>query len=298
MNIIAVDWSKDPRKRAAYRADLSSRVISRLGFDGTFAHLLRYAAALTPPVLIGVDAAIGFPAAAWERLGSRPGRVPVNFIDYLFGPSLPADFFEAVSTPAEWSPLRPFVRPPPGQRWSLKAFEEASSDGFYRQIDKRLHANPIFVTSGIPGSVGSGTRALWRELIELAGVLPYSVWPFHGPLSSLLESGKPVVAEIYPKACYGIALSGTLPARLTTVFKTRLPARQATLGALLAARWVAREGVVVEGVDAAMQNEDDFDALISTAALTRLHLEDAPMESPGTVDAVAEGGVLGAASVG
>ena len=297
MNIIAVDWSKDPRKRAAYRADLPLRVISRHGFDGTLAHLLRYAAALRPPVLIGVDAAIGFPAAAWQRLGRQPGRGSLTFVDYLFGPSLPTDFFEAVSTPAEWSPLRPFVRPPPRQRWSLKAFEEASSNGFYRQIDTRLHAKPIFVTSGIPGSVGSGTRELWRELIALAGVLPFRVWPFHGPLHSLLESGEPVVAEIYPKACYGIALSETLPAKLTTVFKTRLPARQATLGALLAARWVAREGVIVEGADAAIQNEDDFDALISTAALMRLHLEDAPMESPGTVDAVAEGGVLGAASV-
>ena len=297
MNIIAVDWSKDPRKRAAYRADLPSRVISPLGFDGTLEHLLRYAAALTPPVLIGVDAAIGFPAAAWQSLGNRPGPGSFTFIDYLFGPSLPADFFEAISTPEQWSPLRPFVRPPPGQRWSLKAFVEASSDGFYRQIDKHLQANPIFVTSGIPGSVGSGTRALWQELIALAGVVPLRVWPFHGPLSSLLESGEPVVAEIYPKACYGIALSGTLPAELTTVFKTRLPARQATLGALLSARWVAREGVIVDGVDAAIRNEDDFDALISAAALMRLHLEDAPMESPGTVEAVAEGGVLGAASV-
>jgi hypothetical protein len=297
LNIIAVDWGKEAGKRSAYRADLPSRVISRSGFDGTLEHLLDYAASLTSPVLIGIDAAIGFPAAAWQRLGYQPGPGSVTFIDYLLDPSLPADFFEAVSGPEEWSPLRPFVRPPPRQRWSLKAFDAASGNGFYRRIDRQLKANPIFLTSGIPGSVGSGTRALWQELIALAGVSPFRVWPFHGPLSSLLESGKPVVAEIYPKACYGIALAKTLPATLTALPKTRVRARQGALGGLLASTWVAREGVMFEDLDAAVKSEDDFDALMSAAALMRLHLEGAPIESPGTVDAVAEGGVLGAASV-
>jgi hypothetical protein len=248
-------------------------------------------------VLIGIDAAIGFPAAAWRRLDNQPRPGSPTFVDYLFGSSLPADFFEAVATPEEWSPLRPFVRPPPRQRWSLKAFVAASGNAFYRRIDKRLDANPVFITSGIPGSVGSGTRALWQELIALAGVSPFRVWPFHGPLPSLLESGKPVVAEIYPKACYGIALAETLPANLTSIPKTRVQARQRALGGLLGSTWVAREGVIFDDLDAAVKNEDDFDALMSAAALMRLHLEGAPMESPGTVDAVAEGGVLGAASV-
>ena len=101
LNIIAVDWGKEAGKRSAYRADLPSRVISRSGFDGTLEHLLDYAASLTSPVLIGIDAAIGFPAAAWQRLGYQPGPGSVTFIDYLLDPSLPADLFEAVSGPEE-----------------------------------------------------------------------------------------------------------------------------------------------------------------------------------------------------
>ena len=43
MNIIAVDWSLDARKRSAYRAELSTLRISRLPFDGSLSHLLEYA---------------------------------------------------------------------------------------------------------------------------------------------------------------------------------------------------------------------------------------------------------------
>jgi hypothetical protein len=60
---------------------------------------------------------------------------------------------------------------------------------------------------------------------------------------------------------------------------------------------LTRQRVTITDFDAAMANEDDFDALLSAAALTRILLEDAPFESPETTDNVAEGGVLGAASL-
>ena len=296
VNIIAVDWGKDARKRAAYRADLEKRVISRLAFDGSLAHLIEYAATLETPVLIGIDAAIGFPAAAWQRLSAQARHEAGTFLDFLLGPSLPGDFFDPVRTPEEWSPQRPFVRPPNGS-WSLKAFVDASNHGFYRQIDKWLNGNPIFLTSGIPGSVGSGTRALWQELIALAGNPHFRVWPFHGLLGTLLTDRTPLIAEIYPKACYGIALAEALPTPLMTIAKTRLPARQAAVGRLLASGWIASRKISLNDLDAAIASEDDFDALISAATLMRLFLQNAPIESPATVDAIAEGGVLGAASL-
>lgn len=296
MNIIAVDWGKDARKRSAYISQLASRTISRLPFDGSLVHLLEHVSSLEGPVLIGIDAAIGFPIASWRRLRDSSKNQPQTFADFLLGPSVPTDFFEPVSKPEDWSPQRPFIRPPHG-RFSLKAFIAAADDGFYRQIDKQLHANPIFLTSGIPGSVGSGTRALWQELIALKHFSPYRVWPFHGSLADLLRHTDPVFAEIYPKACYGIALSESLPAPMRQISKTKKDARRKAIADLRDSHWLVREHLTINHFDAALSNEDDFDALFSAVALTRLFLEKAPFESPGTTDRIAEGGVLGAASL-
>jgi hypothetical protein len=126
MNIIAVDWSLDARKRSAYRAELSTLRISRLPFDGSLSHLLEYASSLKTPVLIGIDAAIGFPDASWGKLTTNYPTQFRNFIDFLLTSSLPAGFFDPVSKPEDWTPERPFIRPPPGP-WSMKAFEAASN---------------------------------------------------------------------------------------------------------------------------------------------------------------------------
>jgi hypothetical protein len=296
VKIIAVDWGKDVRKRSAYIADLQAKRISRLPFDGRLIQLFDHAISSQDKVLIGIDAAIGYPAADWRVLVHKSGTGAPGFSDFLLGDTLPPDFFNPVSSPADWSPERPFIRPPPG-RWSLKAFEAASSGGFYRVIDRRLKAQPIFVTSGIPGSVGSGTRALWQELRELDGRLGFSIWPFHGAIYELLGKQQPVIAEIYPKACYGLALSESLPAPLYSIAKTKLEARQNALQDLCKAAWVSREHITIEDTRPAIENEDDFDALISAAALTRLFLEKAPVEEANDIESSVEGGVLGAASL-
>lgn len=296
MKIIAVDWGKDARKRSAYISDLHARLVSRLPFDGSLSHLLDYAISLQGPVLIGIDAAIGYPAADWRVLVQKGTTGASSFTDFLLGDILPPDFFNPVRIPCEWSPQRPFIRPPPG-RWSLKSFEAASNGGFYRRVDRRLKAQPIFVTSGIPGSVGSGTRALWQELRKLDEKLCFRVWPFHGSINGLLREERPVVAEIYPKACYGIALSESLPAPLQSIAKTKLEARRNALQELCEATWVSREQITIEDIQPAIANEDDFDALISAAALTRLFLEKAPLDETDDIESRIEGGVLGAASL-
>lgn len=296
MNIIAVDWAKHTAKRRAYHADLSTRRVRRVDTGGSLAQLVSLAARFEPPVLIGIDAAIGLPARTWQGLVANAAAHPSDFVDFLCSDHLPARFFDEATTPNDWAPSRPFFAVPPG-KGSLRAFIDTSSDGLCRQVDRRLKANPIFATSGIPGTVGSGTRTLWQELIALNGRTPFSVWPFNGPLNTLLRSDAPVVAEIYPKACYGIALEDTLPAGLCTIAKTKPEARRAAIALLQESAWVARHSVALSDLDAARANEDDFDALMSAAALLRLLLEKAPLESPATVDHVAEGGVLGAASL-
>jgi len=296
MNIIAVDWGKDARKRSAYRAEVSARLISRLKFDGSLSHLVGLAATLEPPVLIGIDAAIGFPSAAWNQLVGNQPDPAATFIDYLLDCQLPDHFFDPIQTPEEWAPSQPFIRPPPGS-WSLKAFIGASKGGFYRQIDQCLNGSPIFVTSGIPGSVGSGTRALWQELLALKPKSGFGIWPFHGSLGRLILAGKPIIAEIYPKACYGIALAESLPSPLVSIARTRRHAREVGIERLIKAGWVINNNVRIQDRQQATANEDDFDALLSAAALLRLFLEEAPIESLVSENLNIEGGVLGSASI-
>lgn len=295
-HIIAVDWGKQPGKRSAYLAQIDSLRIARLPFEGQLSDLLRLATELAPPVLIGIDAAIGFPLAAWQRLIQHCARVPKSFVDLLLSEELPAEFFTPVATPQEWLPQRPFVRPPRG-RWKLNAFIQTSAGGFYRKVDLRLNGNPIFITSGLPGSVGSGTRALWQEMIAAAKCFEFQVWPFHGRLDALYRGRLPVIAEIYPKACYGIALADALPAPLTALAKVKPETRRLALQQLRSAEWARRASVDFLDLDSALASEDDFDALMSAAALLRLVIEDHPLERDARRGARIEGGVLGEAGI-
>ena len=297
MNIIAVDWGKDARKRSAYLASGTTRTVSQLPFDGSLAQLLVYAEDLLPPVLVGIDAAIGCPIRTWNDLRRSTSATQAGFVDFLLRGPLPDQFFEPVGTPEEWTPDRPFIQPPNGRSWSLNAYIEASDNGLYRAIDRRLNANPMFVTSGMPGTVGSGTRALWQELRTETTRSAFHVWPFDGALGELILAGKPIIAEIYPKACYGIALNESLPSQLMSIAKTRKPVREDATARLMRTHWVADHGVTIDDTQQAIANEDDFDALFSAAALLRLYLEDAPFESSGPDELCIEGDILGSGSI-
>ena len=62
------------------------------------------------------------------------------------------------------------------------------------------------------GTVGSGTRELWKELMpHLTGDRLFAIWPFEGDLIFLLESRGLVICETYPRSAYGAALAESLP---------------------------------------------------------------------------------------
>ncbi len=296
MDIIAVDWGKDTVKRAAFIANTNSRIVSKLHFDGSLLDLLKQHESSSQSVLIGIDAAIGFPYNAWQLLPDNLRTSSAHFIDFLLGKNRPERFFEKVAQVEDWLPTMPFISPPPG-KWSRSAFELASNDGLRRPLDKKLGGNPMFVASGIPGSVGSGTLALWQELISLKNRTSFSIWPFDGSFDFLIKRPKPVIAEIYPKACYGIALSENLPAGLTAIAKTKdIPRAQAT-DYLLTRNWLKKTGIVINDMELAYDNEDDFDAMISAVALLRLHLENASFETLFPENQLFEGGVLGSTNL-
>jgi hypothetical protein len=79
--------------------------------------------------------------------------------------------------------------------------------------NKRNKACELFWTLGA-NQVGRAAIAGWRDLLAPAlreGTT--TLWPFHGDLAPLLESGRIVVAETYPAETYAhpLALGGWDP---------------------------------------------------------------------------------------
>ena len=160
-----------------------------------------------------------------------------------------------------------------------------------RDVEFASRGNSAFAF-GLPGQVAPGAQTLWRELLtarsESAGV---TVWPFEGTLD-VREQGGLVIAENYPRAAYGTALSAELPAKARSLSKTKHPIRVVEVANLQASPWLAEFGVMLDDLPYAVASEDDFDALMTTAALLRLTLAGRPLVHTAP-DPVSEGGILG-----
>ncbi|MGB5254343.1 MAG: hypothetical protein WBN68_16665 [Sedimenticolaceae bacterium] len=129
MNIIAVDWGKDARKRSAYLAAGSTRTVSRLPFDGSLAQLLAYAADLEPPTLVGIDAAIGYPIEAWKQLQGNKSVPDATFVDFFLRGPLPVQFFELSKAFPDSSACEYARRTP-----AMSKISQAHADREYRAL--------------------------------------------------------------------------------------------------------------------------------------------------------------------
>jgi len=87
-----------------------------------------------------------------------------------------------------------------------------------------------------------------------------------------------------------------LPTVLQPLAKTKPTVREAALGELEAVAWLRASGVELRDLEAARRGEDDFDALITAAALVRLVTEERPLSCE-LVDPAVEGGILGTGGV-
>jgi hypothetical protein len=293
--ILAVDWGRQFAKRRAWLADVEQRTLRPLeGGPWSLATVMAAARALPGRVLVGIDAALGVPDA---YLDAARAAVPswasaTDFLCWLRLAVKTPQFLEEVHSAAEWTHARPFIAVPKGQG-ALGAFWARAGGRLLRSVDAATRAKSLFVVSGIPGTVGSGTRVLWCELAPLLdAVRDFSVWPFEGSLAELSAS-RICLAEIYPRVCYAIALDETLPARLRDVSKVHSASRDRAIGALLLAKWVNESQIVMEAEDlgTARRCEDDFDAMISAAALLRCMLEKRRIDRPGV--SRVEGDMLG-----
>ena len=276
---VSADWSKDARKRSVHVADLSGRRIWREERDDwNLTRLLKLSIGLAErgSVLVGIDAALGVAAGYWgavrARLGNRGAGQP-NFIDWLSGLGSCSGFFEPVSNPDAWRVDRPFFRVGKG-KGGRTGFTGRYKDGFLRRIDCATGAKPVFAVSGMPGTVGWGTIALWKELIPLlAGKRDFAVWPFEGELPELLSRRRIVLAETYPGLAYAAALANTLPASQLKVAKTKPDPREHVCELLQTTPWVRRLGVDLGDLEPVRKDEDAFDSHLTAAAVLRCGLE-------------------------
>ena len=296
---VSADWSKDRKKRSVHIAMPRTRCIRRAKSTAwDLAALLQLARELKEEVgqvLIGMDLALDVPAGYWRmvRRGTAGGRPPRHFLDWLAGRDPESDFFREVRSPEDWHPGRPFFTVQKG-KGGKTAFTRKVEGNMLRRIDAATGANPLFAVSGIPGTVGSATRALWKELIPLLKKRErdFAVWPFEGALPELLSDRRIVLAETYPKLAYAAALAESLPARLTPVAKTKREERKRFCDRLEKAAWVWEHGVSLGDLGPARANDDAFDSHVTAAAVLRCLLEGRSLCDAAWIDAEAEGAML------
>ena len=299
------DWSVDPRKRLLAVARLVA------GPDGPRYQVVSLAAAgrdllgdvrrryRPSTVLAGFDFPLGLPrgyaqAAGVESFGEFLGQVG----------SPPWDEFENVASgPAEISLRRPFYPDRPGgtRRSDLHAGLGLSGQHLRRRCDG-TDAETLFWTLGAK-QVGKAALNGWAMLRQAqAGGAEIALWPFAGPLSSLLAGPVRVVAaETYPREFYRRIGA---PPRAGWSKRRRADRLQCIPGLL---RWAGQLGVswdgdvmerVTEGCSGGPTGEDEFDAVVGVlgmiSVVTGAVAPGVPADDP-AVTAI-EGWILGRAS--
>lgn len=296
---ISADWSKDAGKRSVHVAMPRTRCIRRAKSTAwSLAALLQLARELkeeTGPVLLGMDLALGVPAGYWRMVQQEAagGRPPRHFLDWLAGIDPESDFFREVHSPDDWRTGRPFFAVQPGEGGKT-AFMRKVEGSMLRRIDEATGAKPLFAVSGMPGTVGSATRALWRELIPLLkeSNRDFAVWPFEGALPALLADKRIVLAETYPSLAYAAALDEPLPARRMRVAKTKREEREYFCDRLAKAAWVREHGVCLGDLGPARADDDAFDSHMTAAAVLRCVLEGRQLCASEWIDNEAKGAML------
>ena len=308
-SILCADWSRKPKGREVYLADTLNRRIFREASIGgwTVDTVLARARALKAngPTLVAFDAPLGLPMGYFRAVkdGSSRYRSCKTFVDWLVIAGKSDRLFKAVDNLDSWSVDQPFFALPAGtgsrRRWEAHLAE--SGIDALRSIDRLTKAKPLFIVSGIPGSVGSAACDLWRGLLPFLGRKEpeIAIWPFQGDLDELSQSGSIVVGEIYPRAAYAAALASEEPADRAPLdlAKNTPDVRYAAIRAITTATWVQDHSVKIEDLNEAQESADAFDALFTAAALLRCSLEGTPFSASGHENVLSEGGILGAGSI-
>jgi 8-oxo-dGTP diphosphatase len=296
--IVSVDWAKESKGRAVFTACpttggwLIKRPKPPAG-GWSLEQILVLAEGLAQPFggssLVAIDAVLGVPVGYGLQTGLTAFPEVMGWLERE------GALAQSIRDPELWCPERPFFAVNAGKGGLTRYVERAGGRAvFYRECDRVTGGNPVFATSGIPGTVGSGSAALWREVLSArrSEQPEFRLWPFEIELDEVPDSGTIVIAESYPRACYAVALAPNLPSEPFSIAKTNRGERRVRLNELSDAPWVREQAVELEGLEWAEETEDDFDALMQAAALTRMTGSEIPL-TPHLADSAWEGGILG-----
>lgn len=255
--------------------------------------MLALARTLPGRVLIGVDVGMGVSCGFWKLvLAGRETAPPKDFVQWLGDIDPESGFFETAAHPGQWSVRRPWFAVGKGSG-GLTSFTGKTGDNLHRRLAAATTAKPIFAVSGIPGSVGSGTREIWRELVPmLKKPRDLAVWPFEGDTEFGHAEHEILLAETYPGLAYGAVLADELPTARLVIAKRNDAQRVEACKRLAAANWVHKSRVELPDLEPAQAGEDDFDALFTAAAVLRCAVEGLPIVFPRWIDAEVEGSML------
>ena len=219
------------------------------------------------PVVLGVDFPLGLPRAYAAQLAGFD-----DFPAFLRVLASRPGFFSVCDTVADIAAERPFY-PRRGLKGMTRlahatALGLGSAAGLSRWCDRatpeRPAGAPLFWTLGANQS-GKAAISAWRDLLlpAASGPAPPLLWPFHGPLLSLVQPGRVAVAETYPAEAMrqlSLRMGGS----------KRRQGDRAKLAAELAAAFAARLCILERALHAALHDgfgsdaagEDRFDSVL------------------------------------
>jgi hypothetical protein len=298
-NLVAhADWGSHPQKRWVARAALSPEGVyiahapQPAGPAESFLNRLRAAGGKNSCILVGFDFPIGLPFPYARLAGIK------DFLSLLpeLGGDKWVDFYRPAASPDEISLYRPFYPARPGnarQVHLIRGLGVNSMGDLMRLCDLpqpgRRAACSIFWTMG-PQQVGKAAIHGWKEVIApaLHRKDPPAVWPFHGPLASLLGPGKTVLAETYPTEMAGhIGIHFSARGRGLKWGKRSPEDRKAKAGIILG--WAEQHGVLLDaelrsavqsGFGASPNGEDAFDAAVALFGMLNVLVGSQPPGDP------------------
>lgn len=309
--ILVADWGKEGDKRVAYQIDVPRRLISYLAppkLGWTIEGLVDLASTISDSTLVLIDVAIGLPFGLFEAMRAEVDENKVGHLLALLRARPAGELLGEARRPEDWSVRKPYIHVPKGDG-SLTAFRAAAEHHcvqLRRAIDLETGGRSPLILSGIPGTVGYGSRDLLERLGKL-DAKHVAVWPFDGPLNALLETKRVILGEIYPRALYGHVLSDKSNderARIA-IGKGTAAIRAAAVVELELSAWHKHLEVPLHPdlLERARVSEDDFDAYFSAIGILRLLLEKVGLEDGSlrsrlhgdrpVLDDIAEGGMLG-----
>jgi hypothetical protein len=302
--IAAADWSVNANKRwlaVARRIDGKNgtaqyliKDIRRVDEPSTLLSDLQAVAGNKGTVFLGLDLPIGIPLPYAKRIRVKSFR---QFIQRVQTSKRWTNFFEPTLTPSVYTPFFPArsgVVPEPKKHLAFELGLDSTSD-LYRWCDRaqpgRRAAESLFFTAG-QKQVGKAAISAWRDVL-LPNIDSINLWPFDGPLDTLLKYSSPTVAEIYPSDSLRVLLP-----EFQTFSKQKLESRKKA-GEKLLEIVTSDEQMYLDKpmhnlVKNGFPNEDAFDAFLGLLHMLWVvlgrHKEGCP---PSEEARLIEGGILG-----